>query len=42
MAMTADKSKESSVVTRTFIVREIEKDKDTDVSWYMYKIAIFA
>ncbi|XP_019864273.1 PREDICTED: double zinc ribbon and ankyrin repeat-containing protein 1-like isoform X1 [Amphimedon queenslandica] len=30
MAMTADKSKESSVVTRTFFVREIEKDKETD------------
>ena len=32
MAMTADKLKESSVVTRTFIVHEGEKDKDNDVS----------
>lgn len=40
MAMAADKSKESSVVTRTFIVHEGEKkNKDADVSlvlMYMY------
>lgn len=43
MAMAADKSKESSVVTRTFIVHEGEKkDKDADVSLVLIDVHVLS
>lgn len=43
MAMAADKSRESSVVTRTFIVHEGEKkDKDADVSLVLIDVHVLS